>query len=133
MNDPRSPYWPGAPAPDTPPGAILWARLYSGLLAVTYLGVAALGVFILVVGFSVGPASSSDAMTTTAMGAIYAILGFVFAIPSTIAVFAGRKKWVWLLHLVMIALGFSSCACWPICIPLIMAWLKPEVKAWYGA
>jgi hypothetical protein len=48
-------------------------------------------------------------------------------------VFAGRKKWVWILHLVLIALGFTSCACWPFCIPLIFAWLKPEVKAWYGA
>jgi hypothetical protein len=107
--------------------------MYSGLLALTYLGVAALGVFILVVGFSTGPSSSSDAMTTTVMGGIYTMLGAALAIPSLIGVFAGRKKWVWVLHLVMIALGFTSCACWPFCIPLIFAWLKPEVKAWYGA
>jgi hypothetical protein len=35
--------------------------------------------------------------------------------------------------MVLIALGMLSCYCWPLSIPLLIAWSKPEIKAYFGA
>ncbi len=126
-----SAYTPDLP-PETAPPVVLWARIYAGALALVYLLVAALGVFVLVMGVAVAP-GTKDALPATLMGIIYLLLGIAFAIPTTWGAFAGRKKYVWYLHLGLICLGFTSCACLPVCIPLIIYWLKPETKAWYGA
>jgi hypothetical protein len=39
---------------------------------------------------------------------------------------------VWVFGLVLICLGLSSACCLPACIPLLIFWLKPEMKAFYG-
>lgn len=123
-------YTPDLPAATAPP-VVLWARVYAGVLALVYVLVALVGVFVLVMGVSIGP-GSKDALPAAVMGGIYIVLGVAFAIPTTWGVFAGRKKYAWYLHMVLICLGFSSCACLPFCIPLVIYWLKPETKAWYG-
>jgi len=123
-------YVPDLPPEQAPP-VVLWARVYAGVLALVYLAVAALGVFVLVMGVAVGP-SSGDGLSATVLGVIYVVLGLVFALPTAWGAFAGRKKYAWYLNMVLICLGFTSCACLPFCIPLVIYWLKPETKAWYG-
>ncbi len=41
-----------------------------------------------------------------------------------------RKTWV--AHLVHLVFGMSSGVLLPLCLPVFIAWLKPEVKAYYG-
>ncbi len=36
------------------------------------------------------------------------------------------------LRAVLIGLGLTSCCTWPATIPLIIQWLKPEMKARFG-
>lgn len=66
------------------------------------------------------------------MGVVFLIMGLVFAAPYGAAPFLPRKSWVWVFGLVLICLGLSSLCCLPVCIPLLISWLKPEVKAFYG-
>ena len=48
-------------------------------------------------------------------------------------VFLPRRSWGLSLGLVLIGLGMASCITWPATIPLLIGWLKPGMKARFGA
>jgi hypothetical protein len=43
-----------------------------------------------------------------------------------------RKPWVWTYDLVLIGLGMWHPCFWIVCIPLFIAWLKPEMRLHFG-
>ena len=111
----------------TPP-AHKWFVVYCILMALGYLTLAVMGV---VFGF-IEPDREMSAAEAKLMGVVFIILGLVFFVPYALAPFLPRKNWVWVLGLVLICLGLGSACCLPICIPLLIHWLKPEMKAFYG-
>jgi len=48
------------------------------------------------------------------------------------APFLPRRPGVWVYDVVLIALGLTSACLWPITIPLLIFWIKPENKLWFG-
>lgn len=65
-------------------------------------------------------------------GAFIAFLGLALAGVFVAALFLPAKPWVWVYHVVLICLGLSSVCCLPVCIPLLIQWLKPDVRAHFG-
>jgi hypothetical protein len=39
---------------------------------------------------------------------------------------------VWVYDIVLICLGMTSVCCMPVTIPLLIFWIKPDAKAWFG-
>ena len=97
-------------------------------MALLYLGTAVMGIVFLFAE----PDQDMSAEEARIMGAVILILGLVFFIPYAIAPFLPRQSWVWVFGLVLICIGLSSLCCLPACIPLLLVWLKPEMKAFYG-
>jgi hypothetical protein len=117
---------PGAPFEASAPSVIIWARVYATAFTVMYL--------LCFVGGIVIALAADGARATEAQiqGGIMSVVGLPLMILSFLAVFAPRKKWGWGVNIAVMGLGCTSCACLPFAIPLLIAWLKPEVKAWYG-
>jgi hypothetical protein len=109
--------------------AFLWYRVYCGVLVILYLLVALMGVFL--AAFA-PPTRQYNSEETFVMGVIYAVLGVVFFLVFTVALFLPRKPYNWVVGIVMMALGMSSCCFLPFLIPLLMYWIKPETKAYFG-
>lgn len=107
----------------------LWYRVYCGVLAALYLLVAVMGVLIAVIR---PQARHQSAEETLIMGIVYAVLGVIFLLVYVIALFLPRKSWNWIVGIVMIALGMTSCCTLPFLVPLFIYWLKPETKAYFG-
>lgn len=107
----------------------LWYRVYCGVLCVLYLAVAVFGFVLTVMQPETREYRKEEIIL---MGMIYAILGAVLFIASAIALFLPPKPYNWIVGLVMIALGLTSCCFLPICVPLLIYWLKPETKAFFG-
>jgi hypothetical protein len=42
------------------------------------------------------------------------------------------QPWLWTYDLVIICLGMTSACFLPACIPLLIFWLKPETKHYFG-
>ncbi|HEX7774278.1 MAG TPA: hypothetical protein VF435_17765 [Pyrinomonadaceae bacterium] len=112
----------------TTPPAHKWFILYCVLMALVYLFTAIMGIFFLFAE----PDQEMSAEEATVMGTVILILGLVFFVPYALAPFLPRKSWVWVFGLVLICLGLGSACCLPICIPLLIYWLKPEMKTFYG-
>lgn len=111
----------------TPP-AFKWFVAYCVCMALLYLVTAVMGI----VFMFAEPDRDMSAEEARIMGVVFLILGLVFCVPYAIAPFLPRQSWVWVFGLVLICIGLSSLCCLPACIPLLLAWLKPEMKAFYG-
>jgi Na+/pantothenate symporter len=66
------------------------------------------------------------------MGIFYAVLGVIFFIIFAVALVLPRKPYNWIVGIVMMALGMTSCCFLPFLIPLLIYWIKPETKAYFG-
>ena len=111
----------------TPP-AHKWFIVYCVLMALGYLSLAIAGI---VFGF-MEPDREMSAEEAKLMGVVFLVLGLVLFVPFALAPFLPRKSWVWVFGLVLICVGLTSTCCLPICIPLLIYWSKPEMKAFYG-
>jgi hypothetical protein len=71
------------------------------------------------------------AMATFA-GPLYVIFGVIFFFAYLIALFLKPGPGAWVYDLVLICFGMTSCCCLPITIPLLIFWIKPENKKYFG-
>ena len=131
---PLPPTWPqAAPGwsdqPPATPGVWVWFVVYSIVMAVIYLGVMVMGIVFLVID---PPVLELEPFEVKIMGSIYGGLGFILLIPFAIAPFLPKRKWVWIYDLVLICLGMTSCCTLPACVALLVYWIRPEAKAFFG-
>lgn len=137
MSSPYVPQVPGetgAPDADAPPSILVWARVYAGLLTLTYVGIALLGILMATGGVfaatKTGTAKGAPGMIV--QGVMFAVIGGVFTIPGGLAIWAPRKKWTWFLHMFLLGKGVMTC-CLPMALPIFLSWMKPEVRKYYDA
>jgi len=130
---PQAPYTPagfeGAPGDVARPGVVVWARVYSVAFAVMYFVATLGGVFVL---YAAGEASGDKAAEAMIQGVVMVVLCPILMGLSIVAAAAPRKRWGWIINVVLIGLGCTSCLCMPASIPLVIFWLKPETKRWFG-
>jgi hypothetical protein len=72
------------------------------------------------------------AMMVVTVGWTLVALGLVFGVTAFTLPLAPDNKKTWVAHLVHILFGATSCVLTPLCLPLLVAWLKPEVKEWFA-
>jgi hypothetical protein len=121
--------WTAPPAP--PPAVLLWQRLYCAAMAALYLLFAALGVLMAVFRQQLVDETNTP-LEVLVVGLVFVVMGIALALPFAAAPFLPRRRWVWVLHLVLIALGMTSCACIPVTVPLLVFWIRPATQAWFG-
>jgi len=102
---------------------------YCAAMALLYLLCAALGVLSF---FFIEPKNQEEKISQIVTGALFIGLGAVLFLMFTAAPFLPKKPWVWVYDIVLIAFGLTSCLCLPVSIPLLIYWLKPEAKAFFG-
>ncbi len=101
---------------------------YWAAMALLYLLCAVLGVL----SFFVEPKNDEERITLLITGVIFIALGAVLFLMFAAAPFLPKKPWAWVYDIVLIAVGLTSCLCLPVSIPLLIFWLKPEAKAFFG-
>lgn len=117
--------------PDTPapPPVLWWFRLYCLVLCVIYLLTALAGIPFLVLSpadLDMPPAAAR------LVGSGLMIMGLGLLAASAAPLLLRPRPWVWVYNLVIICLGLTSACFLPACIPLLIYWIKPEVKAHFG-
>lgn len=65
-------------------------------------------------------------------GWCFLVTGTFFGIVALSLPRAPVNKKTWVAHLVHIVFGATSCILTPLCVPLLFAWLRPDVKEWFG-
>ncbi|MBN2431361.1 MAG: hypothetical protein JXQ27_07790 [Acidobacteria bacterium] len=117
------------PYPTQAPPVLTWFRVYCGLLAFVYVCSAGLGIFLLVIR----PAEfQAELFLSTLMGVLYLVMGLVLMAAALVPFFVQPQPWVWIYDLVLIALGMTSCCFLAFSIPLLIHWIKPETRHYFG-
>lgn len=73
-----------------------------------------------------------DPRLILAYGVVLLVLGVVFLAAYVAGFFLPRKPWAWIAHLVLIAVGLTSCCTMPAAIPLLVSFLRRDTQAWFG-
>jgi hypothetical protein len=120
---------PYPPVDDRAPGVVLWARLYAAAFALMYLACTVGGILLLVFA---GDLADRDRTETMINGVVMIAMGPPLLGLSIVTALAPRKRWGWIINVVLIGLGMMSCCCVPASVPLLIFWIKPETKRWYG-
>jgi hypothetical protein len=110
---------------------ITWYKVYCAFMALLYLFVVVMGLVFLVLGLTQTRVGKSD-FEMVLLGVLYGGLGFVFLVPYVVALFLRPRPWVWIFGMVLICIGMNSCCLLPACIPLLIFWIKPETKTYFG-
>ncbi len=106
-----------------------WYRAYCAFLTVIYLALAVMG---LALAFFQPASPGQSPQEMLIMGIVYAVLGAVFFLISLVALVLPPKPYNWIVGIVMLAIGFTSCCLWPAVIPLFIYWIKPETQSFFG-
>lgn len=123
------PPFPGAPHSGPLPGVLFWFKAYCALMCLMYLAVAVGSLFF----FLVPPEKLEMGQTEASIiGGIFLAMGLPLFGLFLVPFFTPFRPWAWGYAMAMICIGMLSACFWPICIPLMIFWLKPEVKAIYG-
>jgi hypothetical protein len=117
--------------PGAPPAVVFWYRVYAAALALLYLFVTLAGVAALLFRDQLVDETTSPEEVVIA-GAVFVLMGGFFFVVYAFGTLIPAQPWAWIVGLVLIALGLTSCCCLPISIPLLIFWLKPEAQAYFG-
>lgn len=108
-----------------------WVRGFCWLLAICNLGLAALGVAF-VSRAEVLQSEFFTAEIVRQVGWLAVATGLFFAALNVAMAFLPRKPWVWVAHMINLVVPMLLICPAVLCIPLLVAWLKPETKAYFG-
>ena len=111
------------------PQAVGWYRLYCGILAALYFVITVVGVLFVVLPSSILEVPEMEKFRT---GAACLGLGLPLLVATLLPLCLKPRPWLWIYGIVLIAFGLARCCLWPICIPLLIFWLKPDVKGYFG-
>jgi hypothetical protein len=114
-----------------PPPVWTWERVWCAFMAFLYLACSLAGGALLI--FKDQIADSRHPADELLFQAILLILvGLPLAALYLAGVFLPPRPWVWVFHIVLIGIGMTSCCLLPATIPLLLAWIRPETRAWLG-
>ncbi len=122
-------YPPGPDHPPASPGVWPWFIVYCVVTALFCLCGCAVGTIFLVVD----PVElEMDPVEAKIAGYMYIGISVFFFVPYIIAPFLPRRRWVWIYDLVLICLGMTSCCTLPACVALLIFWIKPNCRRFFG-
>jgi hypothetical protein len=106
-----------------------WYKIYLGVLAALYFFVSVVGIVMAMFANQIPDQKPEEALF---MGIAYAVVGAVFFLLYLVALVLPPKPYNWIVGIVMIAIGMTSCCLWPAVIPLLIYWVKPETRKFFG-
>ena len=116
---------------ETTPDAVTYFRVYAVIMTLVSLSLAGSALYA-VIEMSARPSPATDEMLIWV--GVYGTVGLVMAVPWVVAILGGRRKWVHPLGMILLIITMVTVTCClPVAIPLLVAWLKPEVKRWFGS
>ena len=107
----------------------MWFRAYCVVLCVLYIAVIGFSL----VFFLADPVKlEMPRVGAYVLGAFLLGFGLALFVASLLPLILRSRPWLWTYDLVIICLGMTSACFLPACIPLLIFWLKPEVKRHFG-
>jgi len=117
----------------TPPGVVTWFKIYAGFLCLIYAICIVIGLgFLLLPSVVVLNSRDFPPLFAYIYGVVITGIGVIFLVGSAVPFFLKPRPSTWIYDLVVICLGMTSACTLPFSIALLVFWLKPETKQYFG-
>ena len=126
--EPYAPPGPDSYGRDARPAVIVWFRVYAALMTVTSLGLLGLALMTGYAATRPEVALNPNNADAPLFAIVFVLLAMALVVLYGIATFVPFKPWGWSVGLVAIGLGLAGGSA-IFAIPLLVFWLKPQVKA----
>ena len=104
---------------------VFWFKVYAAASALLYAAGAAVVVVMLLSGDE--DLDAPPIVLWVAVGCDACLVAVMAA-----SVLLRPREWFWVLGFILICMGMVWLCCLPVTIPLLVHWLKPETRAWFG-
>ncbi|MGH9459679.1 MAG: hypothetical protein ACRD1X_00530 [Vicinamibacteria bacterium] len=113
------------------PPVVFWYRMYAGAMGLLYAAVTVGGVAMIFFRNELFDETTTvgEILTT---GIIFVAVGAPFLVIFALGTFIPPRPWAWIVGILLIGVGMTSCCCLPASLPLLVFWLKPEAQAYFG-
>lgn len=128
-----------------PPGVLVWYRVYCGVMCVLSFVDVVAGLALLLFRAYLTPADlpadgpepgePSLALLLSVgpvLAAVFIGMGLLMTTLFALTFFLPRTPWAWVYHLALIGLGLADCCLFLPCLFLMIFWLKPENRTYFG-
>ena len=107
------------------PQPVRWFKVYVAVLSSVYLLFVIGGIIMIAMNWN-------EEREGVIAGSIMALLGLLFVGIFAVGLFLPQRPWAWIYALVLIACGFTSCLTLPFSIWLLIKFLEPQTKLFFG-
>ncbi len=122
---------PRLPGPQTTPAVVTWFRVYAVFMALMYLMVILGGFAFLAFGNTFAD-EETPAELLLIYGMVFVVMGVPLLILYVVGTFMPAKRWAWIYGIILIGFGMTSCCFLPVCVPLLIFWIKPQTQVFFG-
>jgi len=118
------------------PSVITWYKAYCILMAISYLIFSAYLFFL--IQYPKDPIFEQMGLDTNIILRMEESWGSILGGTISLTLFFGaalflpKKSWIWIYGIVAIIIGICNCCCLPLAIPLLIFWLRSDVKLYFG-
>ena len=109
------------------PDVVKWFKVYCGIVCLFSLCFVPVSWMF----FLVPPTDMSESEANF-MGLGFLGVSLVSAAMFVVPFCVTTRPWLWTYGLVLICFGLTSAGCFPACVPLLIFWIKPETKRFFG-
>lgn len=114
------------------PRAVTWYQRYCQAVMALFISASFGGAFAALSRDALAERLALTAEAVIIFGGLWALTCLFLAFVHFAALRTPRSPWAWKIHAVVLAMGLTTLVLWPVALPLIWAWMKPEVKRFYG-
>ena len=111
---------PRASSSTRPETVVGWFKVYAAVLCLCYVGTSVMGFFFM---------NDPEERTT---GIVLIVISIPLLAACALPLLLSPRPWLWTYDLVIICIGMTSACFLPACIPLLIAWMKPDLKSYFG-
>src|ERR1044071_410400 len=111
----------------TQPPVVKWFRVYCGVLFGLYLCMVPASWF-----FFLASPPEMPAAEVRFMALLMLATAFVFAAAFVVPFLVDPRPWLWGYGIGLICIGMTSTCLLPVCVLLLIYWIKPETKRYFG-
>lgn len=115
------------------PRAVTWYQRYCQAVMALFVSASFGGVFAALRRDALAERLELAPEAVVIFAALWGLTCLFLAFVHFAALRTPRSPWAWKIHAVVLAMGLTTLVLWPVALPLIWAWMKPEVKRFYGA
>jgi hypothetical protein len=101
-------------------------------MALMYAGLSIAGGAFLLFSDRIPDLEGEDAIALKIQFAVLLVIGVPLAALFGIAPLLPKRRAAWIYGFVTIGIGMTSACCLPATIPLLLFWIKPETKQFFG-